>query len=259
MVCAKLWIPVIHLEAGLRSFDRKMPEEINRLVTDAICDVLWTPSQDGTDNLLREGVAPEKIECIGNIMLDSFEMMRFKIEAAAKREELGLPAKGYALVTLHRPSNVDAEESLKPIVEKLIDAATKLPVVFSTHPRTIKKLQEFGLHEPLSTTDNLQILEPTPYVQFMSLVADAQLVITDSGGIQEETTYLGIPCLTLRDNTERPITVSDGTNKLVNVDSLTSSLQQILAGEWPKGHRPELWDGQTANRAVESLRIRAGF
>jgi UDP-N-acetylglucosamine 2-epimerase (non-hydrolysing) len=236
-----------------------MPEEINRLVTDAICDVLWTPSEDGTENLLKEGVAPEKIECVGNIMLDSFEMMRDKIEAAKKWQELGLPKKGYALVTLHRPSNVDEESSLAPIVENLIQAAKKVPVVFSTHPRTLKKLEEFGLLTALVSAENVQILEPMPYVQFMNLVTESRLVITDSGGIQEETTYLGIPCLTLRGNTERPITITVGTNKLVSVSTLQADLDAVLSGNWPDGRRPALWDGKTADRAIESLRKRAGF
>lgn len=259
MVCAKLWIPVVHLEAGLRSFDRKMPEEINRLVTDAIADVLWTPSEDGTQNLLNEGVAPEKIECVGNIMLDSFEMMRTKIESAGTTDDLGLAGKDFALVTLHRPSNVDQKDSLRPIAENLVAAAERLPVVFSTHPRTVKKLQEFGLYDDLAQAGNLQILDPVPYVKFMNLVTAARLVITDSGGIQEETTYLGIPCLTLRDNTERPITISQGTNKLVNVDTMIANLDQILSGGWPRGRRPAFWDGKTAERAVQSLRVRAGI
>ena len=259
MVCAKLWIPVVHLEAGLRSNDRKMPEEINRLVTDAICDVLWTPSADGTENLLREGVDANKIECVGNIMLDSFEMMRSKIEASGKRAELGLEATDYALVTLHRPSNVDGRDTLETIVDRLINASQKLPLVFSTHPRTIKNLENFGLLETLSSADGVTILEPMPYVEFMSLVTGAKLVITDSGGIQEETTYLGIPCLTLRENTERPITISEGTNKLVNVDTLLPNIDRILEGDWPGGRCPPMWDGATAARAVQSLKNRAGL
>ncbi len=258
MVGAKLWIPVVHLEAGLRSRDRHMPEEINRLVTDAISDVLWTPSEDADQNLLAEGVSADKIECIGNIMIDSFEMLRDTIEAAHSQEQLGLANGNYALVTLHRPSNVDSAETLTPIVDALVDAARNLPVVFVAHPRTIKGLDEFGLKRRLADANDVQLLEPLPYVRFMNLVTGAKVVITDSGGLQEETTYLGIPCLTLRDNTERPITVSLGTNKLADAGSLAGHLKAVLDGSWPSGQCPPLWDGNTARRAVQSLQRRAG-
>ena len=256
MVGAKLWIPVVHLEAGLRSRDRRMPEEINRLVTDAIADVLWTPSEDGDENLLAEGVPAERIDRIGNIMIDSFEMLRNNIENAGTATELGLSPGEYALVTLHRPSNVDALDSLQPIVAALVDAAKSLPVVFVAHPRTINGLEKFGLKEALSDDPNITLLEPVPYVRFMSLVTGARVVLTDSGGLQEETTYLGIPCLTLRENTERPITVTMGTNELVDAGSLAANLKLVLAGDWKKGERPPLWDGSTAARAVECLRRR---
>jgi UDP-N-acetylglucosamine 2-epimerase (non-hydrolysing) len=255
-VGTKLWIPVIHLEAGLRSGDRKMPEEINRLVTDAIADVLWTPSEDADENLLAEGVDASKIDRIGNIMIDSFEMLRDKIEASTAREELGLVKGEYALVTLHRPSNVDAKEMLSPIVEELVEASKSLPIVFVTHPRTIKGLEKFGLKEKLASTDNITLLDPLSYIQFMNVVTGARLVITDSGGLQEETTYLDIPCLTLRENTERPITMTQGTNKLVRADNLAANLAQVLSGDWPTGICPPLWDGKTASRAVEHLRRR---
>ena len=258
MVGAKLWIPVVHLEAGLRSRDRRMPEEINRLVTDAIADVLWTPSQDADENLLAEGVPAGKIDRIGNIMIDSFEMLREPIEAADSRESLGLEEGNYAVVTLHRPSNVDAAETLEPIVAALEAAARRLPVVFAAHPRTIKGLDKFGLRRRLERADQVHLLEPLPYVQFMNLVVGARLVITDSGGLQEETTYLGIPCLTLRENTERPITVTMGTNRLADAESLADSLRQILAGDWPSGECPPLWDGRTAERAVAALKRRSG-
>jgi UDP-N-acetylglucosamine 2-epimerase (non-hydrolysing) len=257
MVGAKLWIPVVHLEAGLRSRDRRMPEEINRLITDAIADVLWTPSEDGNANLRDEGVEEHRIECIGNIMIDSFEMLRDNIEASNAREDLGLERNNYALVTLHRPSNVDKVETLEPIVDALTDTAASLPVVFVAHPRTIKGLDKFQLRQRLESTDNVSLLEPVPYVRFMNLVTGARLVITDSGGLQEETTYLGIPCLTLRENTERPITVTLGTNKLVDAETLGENLQAILRGDWPAGQCPPLWDGKTAERAVESLRRRS--
>ena len=259
MVGAKLWIPVVHLEAGLRSGDRRMPEEINRLITDAIVDVLWTPSLDADDNLLAEGVTDDKIDLIGNIMIDSFEMLRDGIKSADTAAELGLDPNQYALVTLHRPSNVDALETLKPIVDALLDAAKSLPIVFVAHPRTINGLEKFSLRDTLAANSAIKLLEPVPYIRFMSLVTGARVVITDSGGLQEETTYLGIPCLTLRENTERPITVTMGTNKLVDAFSLAENLRMILDGEWHKGKRPPLWDGKTAGRAVAALKKRCKF
>ncbi len=256
MVCTKLWIPVVHLEAGLRSGDRSMPEEINRLVTDAIADVLWTPSEDADENLLAEGVEPDKIDRIGNMMIDSFEMLRSTIETSSAQAELGLETGEYALVTLHRPSNVDTAESLTPIVEALAEAASQLTVVFVAHPRTIKGLEAFGLKNRLTASANIKLLEPLPYVRFMNIVTGARLVITDSGGLQEETTYLGIPCLTLRENTERPVTVTMGTNKLVDAASLAQNLTGVISGNWPAGQRPPLWDGKTAERAVACLERR---
>jgi UDP-N-acetylglucosamine 2-epimerase (non-hydrolysing) len=241
----------------LRSGDRKMPEEINRLVTDAIVDVLWTPSPDADDNLLSEGVSAAKIDRIGNIMIDSFEMLRDNIEDAGTAAELNLSAGEYALVTLHRPSNVDSLESLAPVVEALLHTAEALPVIFVAHPRTINALEKFSLKHLLEQDANVKLLEPVPYVRFMSLVTGARVVITDSGGLQEETTYLGIPCLTLRENTERPITVTMGTNKLVDANSLARNLQLVLDGKWQKGERPSLWDGATASRAVECLEKRS--
>lgn len=256
LVGTKLWIPVAHLEAGLRSRDRQMPEEINRLVTDAIADLLWTPSADANANLQSEGVSSDKIDLIGNIMIDSFEMLRERIEASTAQETLGLDTENYALVTLHRPSNVDQPETLRPISEQLMSAAGQLRVVFVAHPRTIKNLKQFGLFEQIAATPNFRLLEPLPYIDFMNVVTGAKAVITDSGGLQEETTYLDIPCLTLRENTERPVTVTQGTNRLVNAASLAKHLAKALAGDWHRGTCPPLWDGQAALRAVTSLKAR---
>jgi len=259
MVGAKLWIPVVHLEAGLRSGDRQMPEEINRLVTDAIADVLWTPSHDADENLLREGVPAERIECIGNIMIDSYEMMRGAIEADTTRADLGLAPQGYGVVTLHRPSNVDTREALTPLVDGLLEVSRRVPLVFAVHPRTRKKLDEFGLMARLSAGSAIRVVDPLGYIQFMNLVTGARLVITDSGGVQEETTYLGIPCLTLRENTERPVTVTEGSNRLVTPAALVAQVDSVLAHAGRLGQVPELWDGKAASRAVASLKRRSGI
>jgi UDP-N-acetylglucosamine 2-epimerase (non-hydrolysing) len=255
LVGAKLWIPVVHLEAGLRSRDRHMPEEINRLVTDAISDLLWTPSKDADANLLAEGIPAEKIECIGNIMIDSFEMLRPRIEATDARSRLGIAAP-YAIVTLHRPSNVDAREPLAALVQALIELSRELTVVFAVHPRTRRRLEEFALLGSLAATPAVRLTEPLGYLEFMSLVMGATIAITDSGGVQEETTYLGIPCATLRENTERPITVSEGTNRLLKPAQLAAAARAALTGQWPQGRRPDLWDGHSAQRAAVSLRTR---
>ena len=258
LVGTKLGIPVVHLEAGLRSGDRRMPEEINRLVTDAICDVYWTPSPDADAHLLREGVDPAKIDFVGNIMLDSYEMLREAIEADPTRASMGLNAAAYAVVTLHRPSNVDTEAALRPLVAQLVSIAASLQLVFAVHPRTRKRLQDFGLLAALESAPGITLTEPLGYLQFMNLVSGAAAVVTDSGGVQEETTYLGIPCLTLRENTERPVTVTQGTNRLVQPQELAARLADVVAGRWPKGTRPALWDGHAATRCVASLRRRAG-
>ena len=255
MVAAKLHIPCVHLEAGLRSGDRRMPEEINRLVTDAIADVLWTPSPDGDANLISEGCAPERITRVGNIMLDSFEMVRPAIEAADVASELGLSAGGYGVVTLHRPSNVDEDAPLAELVDALIAVQERLPLVWPVHPRSAKRLAETGLGKKLEAA-GVRLIEPQPYIRFMSLVLGAAAAITDSGGIQEETTYLGIPCLTLRENTERPITIDEGTNQLVTAASLMTDLGAALARPKHQRARPEFWDGETAARCVADLRRR---
>jgi UDP-N-acetylglucosamine 2-epimerase (non-hydrolysing) len=256
-VCAlvetKLWIPVVHLEAGLRSGDRRMPEEINRLVTDAISDLLWTPSPDADANLRAEGVAPERIERVGNIMIDSFEMLRDRIAKCDMAQRLGLTERRYAVVTLHRPSNVDEAGKLATLVSMLEEVAARLQIVFAVHPRTRKRLQEFGLSERIEKNSRILATEPLDYIEFMNLVMGCAIAITDSGGVQEETTYLGIPCVTLRENTERPITLTEGTNRLLEPDEVPRAVDEVLAARWPKGRRPQNWDGHTAQRAATSL------
>lgn len=253
MVGTKLWVPVIHLEAGLRSRDRRMPEEINRLATDAISDLLWTPSADADANLRSEGVPPEKIVCIGNIMIDSFEMLREKIEHAETRRRLSLDGRPYAVVTLHRPSNVDDRDKLAELVTTLVNLSRELQVVFAIHPRTRKRLEDFGLLSAIESCAGIKPTEPLSYIEFMNLVTGCTLAITDSGGVQEETTYLGIPCATLRENTERPITITEGTNRLLKPAGLISAAREALAGKWPTGRKPPLWDGRAATRGAQSL------
>jgi UDP-N-acetylglucosamine 2-epimerase (non-hydrolysing) len=255
MVGGKLGIPVVHLEAGLRSRDRAMPEELNRLVTDVLADVLWTPSPDADANLLAEGIPAGRVTRVGNIMLDSFELVRPAIEAADVAAELRLDRGGYGIVTLHRPSNVDDPVQLLRLVDALIETQRRLPLVFPVHPRTAKKLAG-GLFDGRLARAGVRLIEPLPYVRFMSLVTAAAAAVTDSGGIQEETTYLGIPCLTLRENTERPVTISEGTNRLVTPETLLIELERALTGPRPV-RCPELWDGKAAARCVEDLRRRS--
>jgi UDP-N-acetylglucosamine 2-epimerase (non-hydrolysing) len=257
LAAKKLGIPVAHLEAGLRSGDRSMPEELNRLLTDAIADLLWTPSPDADENLLREGVPAQRIERVGNIMIDSFEMLRGPIAASCASAQLGAQAKTFGVITLHRPSNVDVEERLAAIVDTIQAVCDLAPVVFPIHPRTRKRLEDVGLLKRLESQPRLFVTEPRGYIDFMNLVMNSAFVLTDSGGVQEETTYLQIPCLTLRETTERPITVSQGTNRLVTLESIPEDVYAALSGHWPQGSIPELWDGHTAGRVAASLRRRA--
>lgn len=253
LAAVKLGIKTAHLEAGLRSFDRTMPEEINRLVTDRIADYLWTPSFDGDENLIKEGVDPGKITRVGNIMIDSLEMLRSKIENLNISDKFGLSKKSYGLVTLHRPSNVDNPGILKKLCTALADISSRLPLIFPVHPRTSAKLKETGFESILQKAGNIHITEPLGYKEFMNLVMGSRLLITDSGGVQEETTYLGIPCLTLRSNTERPVTITQGTNQLCNHESVSDLADEILAGKFEKGRKPNLWDGRTASRVADCI------
>lgn len=267
LVCAKLGIAVGHVEAGLRSFDRAMPEEFNRLLTDQIANLLFTPSADGDENLLREGVAVEKIHRVGNVMIDT--LVRLLPEALARwdglRARFGLEKHG--LVTLHRPSNVDDPTTLASIIETLNEISRDLPLVFPIHPRTRQQLEDTqyavrNTQYPISNLalseaegTQLQLIEPLGYLDFLALQHSATLVITDSGGIQEETTYLGVPCLTVRENTERPVTVTLGTNTLVgqNMERLRAEVGRILAGDGKRGQVPPLWDGHAAERIANVI------
>ncbi|QCQ23382.1 UDP-N-acetylglucosamine 2-epimerase (non-hydrolyzing) [Desulfoglaeba alkanexedens ALDC] len=252
LAAVKLGIKVAHLEAGLRSFDRTMPEEINRIVTDAIADYLWTPSPDGNENLLHEGVDPAKITMVGNIMIDSLVMMTPAILREKTREDLGVDDKDYGVVTLHRPANVDSPDILLNLCDALIRVSEKTSLVFPVHPRTAKNLREFGLYEHLSNAKGIILTEPLGYNAFMNLVFGCKFVITDSGGVQEETTYLKIPCLTLRPNTERPITVTQGTNHLSTPDKIEADLKKVV--EQDRHNTPLFWDGRTAARVVDIIK-----
>jgi len=247
LVCAKLQIPVAHVEAGLRSFDRSMPEEINRLLTDQIADLLFTPSEDGDQNLLREGVSRERIHFVGNVMIDTLVRLLPKAAGTLPAE---LP-KHYALVTLHRPSNVDDPSGLSRLLDALTGIAASLPIIFPVHPRTRQRIAELGTRH----SENLRLWEPQSYLQFLALQQKATVVITDSGGIQEETTFLGVPCLTLRDTTERPVTVKVGTNVIIGRDMalLCREVQAVLNGKRKQGGIPPLWDGGTAERIAQIL------
>lgn len=254
LTAVKLGIKVAHLEAGLRSFDRTMPEEINRVVTDALAHILWTPSLDGDENLLREGVSKDKIVHVGNIMIDSLEMLRHKIEAHSVYDEYGLKKSGYGIVTLHRPANVDNEKKLKQICTSIVRISEKMKLLFPIHPRTGKNLEQYGLMTTLKNAKNLLLTDPLSYIRFMNLVFNCRMVITDSGGIQEETTYLGTPCLTLRPNTERPITITLGTNQLCEVANFEEKIISLLSKPHEKPPAIKFWDGKTAARVVKSIK-----
>ncbi|MEZ5424878.1 MAG: UDP-N-acetylglucosamine 2-epimerase (non-hydrolyzing) [Pyrinomonadaceae bacterium] len=256
LVCAKLGVRVAHVEAGLRSGDRTMPEEINRLLTDRISDLLLTPSPDGDENLLKEGVEPEKIKFVGNVMIDSLFYSLERAKESAVREKLNLRQREYAVLTLHRPSNVDEKETFAGILEALGEISRKIPIIFPAHPRTRGRIAEFGFGE-LVENSGIRLTEPFGYLDFLRLYSGSRFVLTDSGGLQEETTALGIPCLTLRENTERPITIELGTNQLVGVnpEMIKQSAFEILEAEPDESEIriPPLWDGRTAERICDEL------
>ena len=263
LVAVKLGVKLIHVEAGLRSFDRTMPEEINRLLTDAISDLLFCSEPSGVENLRREGVAEEKIHLVGNVMIDTLLQFRAKAEKSAK---IKINQQDYALLTLHRPSNVDDKKTFRNILDALKDVSKKIPILFPAHPRTQKQIKVFGYEKyfnvlslnPMNSIhpkNSINLSGPLSYLDFLNLMANSKLVYTDSGGIQEETTILGIPCLTIRENTERPVTIEEGTNILVGSDreKIAEESYKILKGKGKKGRIPKLWDGKASERIVNIL------
>lgn len=256
LVAVKEHIPVAHVEAGLRSGDRTMPEEINRLVTDAISDLLFVSEQSGLDNLASEGVPQEKVIFAGNVMIDSLVQFEQQADRSDILDTAGLTPCGYALVTMHRPANVDTLEGLTAVAQIVLNTAGQLKVAFPIHPRTLKNMEQHGLLEAIQKHPAILLMEPQGYFEFLKLIKNAKVVLTDSGGIQEETTYLKVPCLTFRNNTERPVTVTLGTNRLLehlNPAEIDAILGDILAGKTKKGTIPPLWDGRTAHRIAETL------
>ncbi|MDQ3129246.1 MAG: UDP-N-acetylglucosamine 2-epimerase (non-hydrolyzing) [Acidobacteriota bacterium] len=256
IVCAKLGVKVAHVEAGLRSRDRSMPEEINRILTDSISDLLLTTSQDADENLKREGVSEEKIKFVGNVMIDSLFYSLKLAENSNIRQDLSLTEKEYAVLTLHRPSNVDEKEIFSGLLDALVSISEKLPIIFPVHPRTKANIEKFDFTKKIANS-NIKFIEPLGYLDFMRLYSGARLVLTDSGGLQEETTALEIPCLTLRENTERPITIEMGTNILVgtNPEKIKQTAFEILARQTVSQNKkiPPLWDGRTAERICDTL------
>jgi UDP-N-acetylglucosamine 2-epimerase (non-hydrolysing) len=255
LVAAKMEVAVAHVEAGLRSFDRSMPEEINRMVTDILADLLFTTSPEAETNLLREGVDPKKIHFVGNVMIDSLRFYTAAAEESTILEELSVEKGAYGLVTLHRPSNVDDPAVLRPIIEALCTIGAERPLLFPVHPRTRNAIEDSGLEVPPGA---LRLLPPVGYLDFLKIMAYSCIVLTDSGGIQEETTALGIPCLTIRENTERPVTIAIGTNTLVgmNRDKIVAEARRVLREGVENKKIPELWDGKAASRIATVLESR---
>ena len=255
LVSAKMGVKIAHVEAGLRSFDRTMPEEINRIVTDTLSDYLFVTEKSGLENLKKEGVDKLKVFYVGNVMIDSLVHFLEKAKSSKIISELNLEGQNYILVTLHRPSNVDVKENLESIINTFSVLVEDCRIVFPIHPRTRKMIQEFNLDNRIKELDKLILLDPVGYLDFISLMQNATVLLTDSGGIQEETTYLGIPCITMRENTERPVTIELGTNILVgfNHEQIIEETKKILEGKGKKGKIPELWEGRAAQRIVSII------
>jgi len=254
----KLSIPLAHVEAGLRSYDREMPEEINRRITDSLSDLLFTTCREAQVNLMREGIEAQRIHFVGNVMVDTLLSNLERARLLQAWRAFDLPAGSYALLTLHRPSNVDQQKTLEKWVDLLAALQAEIPVIFPIHPRTRARLDESGLLERLEGMPDLRVTPPLGYLEFLSLMAEARVVLTDSGGIQEETTVLGVPCLTLRENTERPVTITEGSNQLVGVelDAILEAARRVLHSAAPAGYKiPELWDGRAAARIAEILAV----
>jgi len=254
--CAKLRIACAHVEAGLRSFDMDMPEEVNRILTDRVADILLTPSADADENLEAEGTPPERIFRVGNVMIDTLLDHLAKARKTDSLSRLGVKPGNYAVVTLHRPSNVDHPDTLRGIIGALEEIQRELPVVFPAHPRTRKRFEEFGIAGRIGAMSGLKLCEPLGYLDFLWLTSQARLVLSDSGGLQEETTALGIPCLTIRENTERPVTITEGTNTLVGIDpkKIVGEAKAALAGKGKAGRIPALWDGKASERIAKVFR-----
>jgi len=255
LVAVKQGVKLAHVEAGLRSYDRSMPEEINRILTDQISDFLFTTEQSGNENLAKEGIAADKVFFVGNVMIDSLLSHLDRARDSNILREMELTPQQYTVLTLHRPSNVDSPEQFSNILAALTEIQKQLPIVFPIHPRSRERLQRFELGTKLQEMPDLRISNPLGYLDFLKLLSDARFVLTDSGGIQEETTVLGVPCLTLRENTERPVTVAQGTNTIVgtNTERIISQSQRVLQGQTPKGRPPDLWDGKAAQRITDIL------
>ena len=253
----KMGVRVAHVEAGLRSFDRSMPEEINRILTDSICQLLFVTERSGVENLRREGVDEERIFLVGNVMIDTLLQHRSLAAASGILKQLGVGSRQYALVTLHRPGNVDEKSAFRPLLSALREIQESLPIVFPMHPRTRKNIERFGLEAELAGMRNLHCIEPLGYLDFLFVMENARIVLTDSGGVQEETTVLGVPCLTLRENTERPITIAQGTNQLVGCNQrlILAAFSQVMKRQHEnKKPLPDLWDGHAADRIVTVLK-----
>ncbi len=255
IVAKKLWIPAAHIEAGLRSWDMKMPEEINRMVTDSICDLFFTTDPEGNQNLLNSGIKKDQIHFAGNVMIDTLLANVEKSKSSKILAENNLKEKAYALLTMHRPSNVDNKDVLSGILEALNTIQSDIPILFPAHPRTKKMIEEFGLADSFSKMTNIKVCDPLNYHDLLCANNNSKFVVTDSGGLQEETTVLGIPCITIRENTERPVTVSVGSNEVVGVkpENILAAYQKIQQGKWKKGGIPEGWDGKASERIVEVI------